>query len=211
MAPLTDWESWHDAYEDPDSLLSERLRVVQQHISEWLDARPGEVTVVSACAGDGRDLLGVLQGRADRRRVRATLLEADPGIARRAAETVHALGPADIEVRCTDAGITTAYAGAVPADLVLLCGIFGNVADEDVQRTVAAAAQLCKTGARVIWTRHRRAPDLTPQIRAWFVEHHFAEEHFVAPQHGTYSVGVQRFLGDPEPLEPDRRLFSFNK
>jgi hypothetical protein len=209
---MTDWHAWHGAYGDPDSLLSERLRVVRQHIDEWLDATaPAAVTVMSSCAGDGRDLLQVLQGRPDAYRVRATLLEADPRNASRATDEISRLGLSRIEVRCTDAGITTAYADAVPADLVLLCGIFGNVPDEDIHRTIAAATQFCSAGARVIWTRHRRVPDLTPQIRDWFGEHQFREEDFVAPDHAVFSVGVHRFLGDPEPLQLDQRLFTFTK
>jgi hypothetical protein len=212
MNSMTDWEAWHSAYGDPSSLLSERLRVVQQRIDELLDATaPATVSVMSSCAGDGRDLLQVLQGRPDADRVRATLLEADPRNASRAAEQISRLALSNIEVRCTDAGITTAYAGAVPADLVLLCGIFGNITDEDVHRTIAAASQFCNTGARVIWTRHRQDPDLTPQIRDWFRERDFAEEDFVAPEHAIYSVGVHRFLGDPTPLDKGKRLFTFNK
>lgn len=42
------------------------------------------------------------------------------------------------------------YADAVPADLVLLCGIFGNIPDADVQATVRAAPQLCAPGAEVV-------------------------------------------------------------
>lgn len=209
---MTDWDAWHRAYGDPSSPLSERLRVVQQRIEEWLDGTaPAAVTVMSSCAGDGRDLLQVLHGRPDAHRVRATLLEADPRNTSRATELVSRLGLSDIEVRCTDAGVSTAYAGAVPADLVLLCGIFGNVTEADVYRTIAAASQFCNTGAHVIWTRHRRDPDLTPQIRDWFREHGFAEQDFVAPEHALYSVGVHRFLGDPQPLEEDQRLFTFTR
>lgn len=35
-----DWASWHDAYENPQSSLSRRLRVVQRHISRFLDTMP---------------------------------------------------------------------------------------------------------------------------------------------------------------------------
>jgi hypothetical protein len=212
MNSMTDWDAWHSAYGDPNSLLSERLRVVQQRIDEWLDATaPAAVSVMSACAGDGRDLLHVLRGRSDARRVRATLLEVDPRNASRAAEQISRFGLSNIEVRRTDAGITTAYAGAVPADLVLLCGVFGNVTNEDVHRTISATSQFCSTGARVIWTRHRQDPDMTPQIRDWFSRHDFAEEDFVAPEHAIYSVGVHHFLGEPRPLERDQRLFTFNR
>ena len=40
---------------------------------------------------------------------------------------------------CGDASTTSAYRGAVPADLVLACGIFGNVSDEDIQRAARDA------------------------------------------------------------------------
>lgn len=147
MNSMTDWEAWHSAYRDPNSLLSERLRVVQQHIDQWLDATaPAAVSVMSSCAGDGRDLLQVLHSRPDAHRVTATLLEADPRNASRATEQISRLDLSNIEVRCTDAGVTTAYAGAVPADLVLLCGVFGNVTDADVHRTIAAASQFCNNG-----------------------------------------------------------------
>jgi len=37
--------------------------------------------------------------------------------------------------------------------------------------------------------------DLTPQIREWFRDHNFTEEHFDAPDHAMYAVGVHRFAG----------------
>lgn len=210
MRSQRDWYAWHAGYDDPSSLLSDRLRVVQRLIEDWLDATaPRRVTVVSACAGDGRDVLEVLEHRADADRVQATLVESDPRLVERAVEHIERAGLTGISVRCTDAGNTSAYAEAAPADLVLLCGIFGNISDEDVHRTIAAAPQLCQPGARVFWTRHRRTPDLTPRIRRWFAEHGFGEEGFVAPDHAIYAVGAHRFHGRPQALEPGRRLFSF--
>ena len=208
----TDWNAWHDDYEDPESALSERLRVVQGHIRHWLEATaPAPVSVVSCCAGDGRDLLQVLEGRGDAARVTATLLEADPRNAERAARHAARIDVARIDVRCTDAGLSDAYAGSVPADLVLLCGVFGNITDENVHRTIASASQFCTKGGLVVWTRHRRYPDLTPRIREWFGDHGFAEEAFVAPENRMYSVGVHRNLREPEPLRAGERLFTFVK
>jgi hypothetical protein len=206
----TDWSAWHADYLDPSSPLSARLRVVQEHVAGWLDATTGRhVTVLSSCAGDGRDILDVLSDREDAGRVSGTLLEANPTNAGRAAERARRLGLSGFEVRCTDAGSTSAYVGAVPADLVLLCAIFGNIEDDDVRRTVAAAPQLCAAGATVVWTRHRRAPDLTPSIRQWFQEDGFEEVDFVAPRQAMYSVGVHRMVGDPQELVEGRRLFAF--
>ena len=209
MSAVTDWEAWHQEYTDPGSPLSERLRIIQAHIDAWLDATAGPVSVVSACPGDGRDLLGVLERRPDAHRVSATLIESDAHSAQRAAAHADRLDLPAIDVRCTDAGSTSAYVEAVPADLVLLCGIFGNIPDGDIYTTIAALAQFCSPQALVLWTRHRKDPDLTPHIRTWFGGFAFDEVDFTAPEHAWYSVGVHRFTGAPEPLRPEQHLFTF--
>jgi hypothetical protein len=183
----TDWAGWHDAYARRGSGLGDRLAVVRSHIDRRLDATsPDAVRVVSACAGDGRDLLGVLAGRSDADRVTALLVEYDTGLAARASQAAQALS-ARVDVRRADAAQSDVYAGAVPADLVLLCGIFGNVSDADVHATVEAVPQLCAPGAEVVWTRHRGDPDLTPSIRRWFAAAGFEEVDFVAPDNDWFT------------------------
>ena len=139
----------------------------------------------------------------------ATLVELDPSLAERAATTATAEGLDGVDIRCADAGHSTAYGGALPADLVLLCGVFGNVSDDDVRLTVRALPQFCRSGALVVWTRHRRPPDLTPHIRSWLGVEGFEEQAFVAPDDALFSVGAHRFLGSPVPLELGARLFTF--
>jgi hypothetical protein len=114
-----------------------------------------------------------------------------------------------VEVRLADAGTSDAYHGAVPADLVLACGIFGNVSDEDVHRTVTMLPQLCAADALVVWTRGRDGRDPTPQVRRWFADSGFAEREWHAPDDAVYSVGVHRLAGAPAPLVPGQRLFTF--
>ena len=209
MSP-TDWHAWHADYADPGSALSRRLAVVQGHVRDHLDATaPDPVRVLSLCAGDGRDLLEVLERRPDAARVTGRLVETDPDNVRRAREHVERLGLAGLEVLDADAGSTDACDGAVPAGLVLLCGIFGNVPDADVRRTVRAARTLCAPGALVLWTRHRMAPDLTPSVRGWFADAGFEEVAFTSPDDGVWSVGAHRLVADPEPLVPGERLFTF--
>ena len=169
---------------------------------------PDPVRVVSACAGDGRDLLGVLSGRPDADRVTALLVEHDARLAARARAAADAL-PAQVEVRQADAAHSDVYADAVPADLVLLCGIFGNVSDTDVRTMVEASPQLCAPGAEVIWTRHRGDPDLTPSIRGWFADTGFEEVDFIAPPEDEWSVGVHRLVAEPGSLVPGRQWFTF--
>ena len=207
---VTDWQAWHEDYADPSSALSRRLGVVQGHIGRWLDdTAPAKVNVTSVCAGDGRDLLDVLATRTDATRVSSLLVERDPGLASRAEVSAREAGLADVEVRCTDAGTTDPYVGHGPADLVLLCGVLGNVADADAHGTVDALPALCAAGATVVWTRHRREPDLTAALRRWFEAAGFAEESFTAPEDALWSVGVHRLTRPPQPLRPGRRLFAF--
>jgi len=105
-----------------------------------LDDRPGErLTVISVCAGQGRDLIGVLVRRSDAGRVRATLLELDPDNVAAARVAAHAARLGRVTVEQVDAGDRASYAVAVPADLVLLVGVFGNISDAHVQATVGVA------------------------------------------------------------------------
>lgn len=207
---VTDWVGWHDAYADPESPLSRRLKVIQRHVLGFLDeCRSPVPRVVSLCAGDGRDLLDVLAKHPRAPRVRARLAEIDPALVARARHHAAVAGLDGVEVICSDAASIDVYAGAVPADLVLVCGVFGNIGDGAVRRTIDALPQLCASDATVIWTRHRRHPDLTPGIRRWFAAAGFAERGFDSPGPDQWAVGVHSFLGEPQPLALGERLFAF--
>jgi hypothetical protein len=204
-----DWLEWHRGYETtPDR--AKRLELVRREIADALDrAVAGPFRAVSICAGDGRDLLGVLARHTRAVDVRARLVELDPSLAGNAREAATKLGLTGVEVLTTDAGSSGAYVGAVPADLVLLCGVFGNISDVDVRTTIDALPQLCARGATVIWTRHRRPPDLTGPIRRWMADAGLEEVGFQGIPGGVASVGVHRFVGRPVPLIPGQAWFRF--
>ncbi|MGH3780504.1 MAG: hypothetical protein ACRDRO_07715 [Pseudonocardiaceae bacterium] len=151
-----DWCAWHDDYDQPDSVLGRRLRVVQQQIWQALDdCPPGPLRVVSLCAGQGHDLLGVLARHSRREDVTARLVELDPR----------------------------------------------NVA-------LANRAELCTEGGTLVWTRHREPPDLVPSICRWLETGGFERQWLSGPDEG-FGVGVHRFTGEPQPLDPSARLFTF--
>ncbi len=205
-APTHDWQEWHRGYDQAESPLARRLAVVQECIAAALAAAPpGPIRVVSMCAGEGRDLLGVLEDHPRRADVSGRLVELDPGLAANA----RAHAPAAIEVMATDAGTTAAYARAVPADLVLMCGVFGNITDADMMRTIDCASTLCAAGAHVVWTRHRRQPDATPAVRQRFAENGFDEIVFHAPKGTAFGVGMHRLTAAPAPFRTGVRLFDF--
>ncbi len=157
---------------------------------------------MSVCAGQGHDLLGVLASRTDAQRVCSTLIEYDARNVAAAQAMVKGADLRDVMVVRSDAGDLAAYVGSVPADLLLLAGVCGNVSDADVHRTIEAMPQLCAPGASVIWTRSRRAPDLTPAIRGWLQAAAFVEQVFHAPDDVLFSVGYIASSGyaDPQPF-----------
>jgi hypothetical protein len=97
-----------------------------------------------------------------------------------------------------------------PADLVLVCGVFGNITDQDIERTIGACCQLCQTGGTVIWTRARTAPDRVPLICRWFEEHGFDRQWLSEPDAG-FGVGVHRFQAEPHPLALGQHMFTFTR
>jgi len=203
-----DWRAWHEDYTDPDSALGRRLVAVQAQVRAALDrSAPGSMQAISMCAGQGHDLIGVLAGHPRRVDVTARLVELDEHnalLARRAAKEA---GLGAVEVVAADASMTDAYEGAVPADLVLLCGVFGNISAEDIVNTVSHLPRLCAPHATVIWTRHRHPPDLTPYIRETFERAGFGELAF--EDSPPFGVGANRLLTPPLPFTSGLRLFEF--
>jgi hypothetical protein len=210
---VKDWVAWHRGYDDPASSLSVRLERVKWHLGRAIDRAPvGRVQLVSLCAGQGHDVLDVLPGHPRQLDVRALLVEANPTNAGLARERAAAAGLAQVVVREADASMVTSFADALPADVLLLSGIFGNVSDSDIKRTVDAAALLCADSATVIWSRHRRPPDVTVHMRAWFAGNGFEEVAFEA-LHTEFltGVGVHRLTRPPDRSAPYPRypLFRF--
>lgn len=203
-----DWVAWHKAYEDPSSSLSQRQRDVAAMILTFLDNAPaGELRILSLCAGDGGDLALALDRHPRIADVTGCLVEFDAELVERAQAKQQAIG-SRLVVRCADAGDPLNFAEYAPVDLLMLVGIFGNITDDDIGKTVNAVPSLCKVGATVIWGRHRREPDLTPQIRQWFDAIGCTGTGFVSPGvgfHSSASERVGRVSADPLPT----KLFTF--
>lgn len=204
-----DWIEWHRRYDDPTSRQSRRLAIVRHRVAEALDAAPpGPVRVASLCAGDGRDLLGVLEAHPRAAAVTGLLVEQDPDLAARARARAAAV-PGAVEVVTGDAASTDVYAGIVPVDVLLVCGVFGNVPDADIARTVAALPAFGRPGTRVVWTRHRRPPDLVPTVVRWFAGAGYDGWFVDGPAAGGFCVGGSVQRAPARPLPAGVRLFAF--
>jgi ubiquinone/menaquinone biosynthesis C-methylase UbiE len=208
------WVRWHQPYDDPHSSLSLRLRTVQSMVRHVLDAvpasRPAPIRVVSLCAGQGRDVIDVVSSHPRGPEVSALLVELDPALASFARHRAATAAVADrVRVVEGDASLSGWYTEDVPADLVLVCGVFGNISRADITATIEAMRGFCRPGGHLVWTRHRRPPDATPAIRADLAAAGFTEVAFVAPEGTVMTVGHHRLDGATTPFDPDRVLFDF--
>jgi hypothetical protein len=218
MEKPRDWVAWHEAYDREGSRLAQRLRVVQELLAGALDGcAPGPIRLLSMCAGQAHDILGVLPTHPRREEVRALLAELDPtnaGIVRRRLDEA---GLAQVEVVEADAGAAATYERIVPADVLVVCGVFGNIPLGDIARTVLELRALAAPRAWVLWTRGRsEQEDATPAIRRWFIAAGYEEVAFVAPPilsqegRGDFSVGCNRLVAAPLPYVRDAELFRFD-
>lgn len=219
-----DWHEWHRVYDDSASPLAHRLAEVRRQVRQVLighcpSGRP--VQVLSLCAGEGRDLLPELAVSSCSGS--AVQVEIDPRIAERARQ---AAPPEDtgwvVDVRTADAGEVASWSDVVPVDLLLLCGFFGQLIDDDVTRIVAAVPALLRPGGTVIWTRVDSSGPYDPTeatgdpadwVRGLFHDAGLHEVAFVRPNDKKYRVGVHRRGAESDPHGhgelPTGRLFSF--
>lgn len=196
---VRDWIKWHEDYEIPGTPLSRRLDVVRSRLHEALDAVGPGPALLSLCAGDGRDVISVLRNQ-PREMKRVVLVELDQTLAESAEQAAYAAGLSFLEVRRRDAGIVSSFIDVLPVDVLMLCGIFGNVEHTRIKDVVDFVPCLVRQGGYVIWTRGGSEPDRRPEIRRWFTEAGLLEISFAgAPE--PYGVGLCRMTRPSLPTD----------
>ncbi|ALF56100.1 type 12 methyltransferase [Nostoc piscinale CENA21] len=207
-----DWYEWHDLYKT-EPRLQQRLEIVREFIGYSLKASPdGAIRIVSVCAGDGRDLLGTLENHPRRNDVYARLVELNPQLVERGRATIESLGLAkQIEFINGDAAIANNYVGAVPADIVIACGVFGNLTEAELNRLLDNLSFLSKPGAFVIWTRgHSNGIPYSENVRKVLSTSGFAEVNFKLTATGDMGVGIHQYKGKHLPQPKEQQLFVFS-
>lgn len=107
------------------------------------------------------------------RRDEVTAVESDPRNVQAARRRAAAAGLAQLEVRRADASRPGSFADALPAHVLVLCGIFGNVGESDIERTAAAA----RHSAWCLYSQSRHGKLAAPDTKA--VSHAEAMRHTV--------------------------------
>jgi hypothetical protein len=207
------WSGWPQrAYLRPHYL--ERLQVVQQHLAECLDqAPPGPLRIVSLCAGDGRDVIGVLQAHGRRSEVEAYLVELNGQSVADGARQAAAAGLEKVvHFIHTDATDYSNYKNLVPCDIVLVCGVWGHVPVNDRTKLIRALASFCKPGATVIWTRSISKGTLRVQeVQSQFDGSSWSPVRLSTTSDEKWAVGTYRFRGPSLELPSGGRIFNFRK
>jgi hypothetical protein len=192
----------------------QRLVAVQNHLAECLDSAPeGPVRILSMCAGDGRDVVGVLSSHRRRPDATAWLVELN-----RQSVTVGALlatrsGLID-NVRFLNEDATTyaTYRGIAPADVVLVCGVWGHVPADEKRRLAQAMGSLCKPGGRVIWTRGvSKGMSRLHEVEALFAGPHWEKVRAGFTPDQTWAVATHRYRGPAHAVPADGRIFHFQR
>ncbi len=203
------WESWHDPYRDKDSYLSHRLETVKRRLKESIGQFEVPVKVLSLCAGQGHDVIQTLRENPSLNISKALLVELDPKNVSIGEGEIRLSGLENVSYLEGDAANMALYSDFVPVEILMLCGIFGNITLEDIRKTLAASSSFLTLGGTLIWTRHRRKPDVTPKIRNWCEEFGYQEVAFDAPDKDDFSVGTYQLEKAPLPFVSDGKLFQF--
>ncbi len=191
-----DWYAWHDNYQRNRGLQA-RLGLVCEQISACMNAcPPGPIRVVSVCAGDGRDLMSAMIDHPRAPDIQALLVEQDRRLVEvgQSSADLSDLGK-QIKFARGDATRSAAYRGAVPADLVIVAGVFGHVREEHLNQLVRNLPLLCRPDGFVIWTRSLKAWDgerHVALIRQYFLETGFEEVNFQQAAVGASGIGTYR-------------------
>lgn len=207
MATTVDWYDWHAPYDELVSAQTVRLAAVQDRIGEFLDeAPPGRLRAISLAAGQSRDLLPMMIHHRRGGDIRALLVELDERNAEFAAGAADSAGLADVQVVTGDAGVVDTFVTAVPADLVLVCGVFDQLGADAVESTIAALPQLCAERATVIWADGPLSSEAVQLRGRCFAEAGFAVRPPVVTE--DFAVGVCVLERSPMRWVAGTRMFT---
>ena len=213
MSAKPDWLEWYKGYDtSPDRRA--RLRFVQTYIHNALNAYSKEpINIISLCAGDGRDLIPVLNTHPRRAHVRGTLVEMNPTLVTRGRSAIEAAALLDqLSYLEADATLSSTYEHIAPADMVIVAGIFGNLLASQVPLLIQNLPALCNSDAFVIWTRHRRynnGMEQIPIISKLLQDNQFEPIRFDTTSDTGYSVGMNRYVGSRKQLILEKKWFEF--
>jgi hypothetical protein len=207
------WSNW-PAMSYRRASYVKRLKVVQDQFAASLTERePGPVRVVSLCAGDGRDVMGVLESHTRRADVTAWLVELDPKSVAAGVKARDEVGLSrNVIFIQGDATDFATYKDILPSDIVLVCGVWGHVRPEEQLSLVKALGKFCKPGGTVIWSRGlKRGMERFTELQALFERNSFERVGESFTPDGKWGVCTHRYMGKPVEVPTSGRIFNFSR
>jgi ubiquinone/menaquinone biosynthesis C-methylase UbiE len=210
---LVHWSGWPElAYQRPH--MRERLRIVQEQLAECLDQAPrGPLQILSICAGDGRDVIGVLQSHRRQKDVEAYLVELNGQSVTEGIKQMEASGLENV-VNFINADATdySTYKNLAPCDIVLLCGVLGHVPANGLAKLIHALASFCKPGGKIIWTRKiSKGEHLLKQVQSQFDDNLWSPVRQDSTFNKKWVVCTYRYRGPALEIPRNGRIFTFRK
>lgn len=189
-----------------------RLALVKEHLSTALvEAPPGDVRILSICAGDGRDVISTLEEHPRRGDATAQLVELDPTSAHDAERTAARAGLGDqIHVLNADATDFATYQGIAPAEIVLACGVWGHVPPQERGKFIDAAARLSTPHGCLIWTRRLSENGLAELLECFRADAWEQHRVGVTPDR-RFAVVTHRYRGETLAIPAEGRIFHFRR
>lgn len=208
-----DWVQFLNGY-DLWPPLQSRLVLVREHLANALMHFPHKpIRITSLCAGDGRDIIGALEGHPRRNDVSATLVELNAELVSRGRQMASSLNMSHcICFLNADATLADTYAHTLSADVLLIAGVLGNVRERHEAMLIGNLTRLCRAGAILIWTRGSISEQnvrAVQRILAHLDKVSFAEITLSETTPEGFVVGSHLFNDQPQSLNEVTRLFEF--
>jgi hypothetical protein len=208
-----DWVQFLNGY-DAWPPLQSRLQIVREQLTDALSGcSPGSIRLISLCAGDGRDVIGTMPDHPRRDDTTATLIENNAELVARGQAAIAHLGlSAHIRFVCADATLSDTYVTIVPAEVVVLAGVLGNVQPAAEPQLIDGLRGLCSPGGSVIWTRgvgNADGQQAAERIRRYLAAAGFRERVLTNTKPHSFVVGTHVFEGTPRLLTAATKLFEF--
>ncbi len=109
-----------------------------------------------------------------------------------------------------DATDYATYQRIAPADIVLMCGVWGHVPTLERVPLVRALTALCKARGVVIWTRGiSKGLERLHEIQSMFATSSWEQGRVSFTSDKKWAVVIHRYLGLPNTLPTSGRLFHF--
>jgi hypothetical protein len=207
------WSGWPEAAYRHDTY-QRRLAAVQDHLAQALDRAPvGPVRIVSVCAGDGRDVIEVLQSHPRRKDVCASLVEVNRKSVASGVRHADSAGLQNtVNFLNEDATLFATYRHIAPADIVLVCGVWGHVPAHQRLSMARGLACLCKPGGSIIWTRGvSQGHDRLREIQLAFGDPPWQQVRIDITSDRAWAVATYRYLGAPTDLPSSGQMFHFER